>query len=294
MKGIVLAGGTGSRLYPMTKVISKHLMPVYDKPMIYYPISILMLLGIKDILLISVKSQLELYKQLLGDGSDIGINISYVVQDKPEGIGQAFVLGEEFIGDDNVCLILGDNIFYGQGLPQALRDTITNLEEASIFGYYVNDPTSFGVVEFDSNGKAISIEEKPINPKSNYAIPGLYFYSNSVIKIAKEIKKSDRNEYEISAINAEYLKRGKLKVQRLGRGVAWLDTGTHKGLLDASNYVEAVQTRQGLHIASLEEIAYSQGFINKEKFLKLIESYGNNEYGKYLKRILVEQDKLNN
>lgn len=286
MKGIILAGGKGTRLHPMTKAISKHLIPIYDKPMIYYPLSVLMLSGIKDILIISTDEHIDLYKNLLGDGSDLGIKISYIIQEKPEGIGQAFVLGEDFIGDDDVCLILGDNIFYGQGLIRTFRDAIANLNEATIFGYYVNDPTNFGVVEFNDNGKVLSIEEKPKKPKSNYAVPGIYFYSNKVIGIAKNSKKSGRNEYEISTINATYLEKNKLEVIKLGRGIAWLDTGTYKGLLEASNYVEAIQTRQGLYIASLEEIAYSQEYIDAQKLETLIRSYNENEYAQYLKSIL--------
>ncbi len=290
MKGIILAGGNGTRLHPMTKAISKHLIPIYDKPMIYYPLSVLMLSGIRDILIISTAEHLELYKLLLEDGSQLGINISYKIQEKPEGIGQAFVLGEEFIGNDDVCLVLGDNIFYGHGLIRTFRDTIANLDKATIFGYYVSDPTAFGVVEFDSDNKAISIEEKPKKPKSNFAVPGIYFYDNSVIEVAKSIKKSDRNEYEISAINAAYLEKNSLSVVKLGRGVAWLDTGTYKGLLEASNYVEAIQTRQGLYIASLEEIAFTEKYIDREQFKKLIKSYKDNDYAKYLKRILAERD----
>lgn len=290
MKGIILAGGSGTRLHPMTQVISKQMLPIYDKPMIYYPLSVLMLAGIRDVLLISTPNDLGGYEKLLGDGSRYGININYEVQDKPNGLAEAFIIGENFIGDDNVCLILGDNVFYGQGLVESVNriDYEEFDNKAVIFGYHVGNPSEFGVVEFDELGKVISLEEKPEHPKSNYAIPGLYFYDNSVIEIAKNIKPSDRGELEITSINNEYLRRRQLQVKILGRGTAWLDTGTCKGLLDAANYVEAIQTRQGLFIACLEEIAYRQEYISKEKMLDYIKEMKKTEYGKYLEKILNE------
>lgn len=282
MKGIVLAGGSGTRLYPITKAISKQLVPLYDKPMIYYPISVLMLAGIKDILIISTPRDLPMFKELLGDGSDLGVNFTYKVQENPNGLAEAFILGEEFIGDDNVALILGDNIFHGHRFTEIL-ERACNLEKgAVIFGYYTNNPEAFGVVEFGEDGKVLSIEEKPENPKSNYVVPGLYFYDNDVIEIAKGVKPSERGELEITSINEEYLKRGKLNVELLGRGMAWLDTGTHDGLLEASNFIETVQKRQGLYIACLEEIAYLKGYITKEQLLKKAEELKKTDYGKYL------------
>lgn len=282
MKGIVLAGGSGTRLYPITKAISKQLVPLYDKPMIYYPISVLMLAGIKDILIISTPRDLPMYKELLGDGSSLGVNFSYEVQDHPNGLAEAFIIGEDFIGDDNVALILGDNIFHGHRFTEILERS-TELEEgAVIFGYYTNKPEAFGVVEFDENGKVLSIEEKPEHPKSNYVVPGLYFYDNDVIEIAKNVKPSERGEVEITSVNEEYLKRGKLNVELLGRGMAWLDTGTHDGLLEASNFIETVQKRQSLYIACLEEIAYNKGYISKEQLLETAEELKKTEYGQYL------------
>ncbi|WP_303247753.1 glucose-1-phosphate thymidylyltransferase RfbA [uncultured Methanobrevibacter sp.] len=282
MKGIVLAGGSGTRLYPITKAISKQLVPLYDKPMIYYPISVLMLAGIKDILIISTPRDLPMFKELLGDGSDLGVNFTYKVQENPNGLAEAFILGEEFIGDDNVALILGDNIFHGHRFTEIL-ERACNLENgAVIFGYYTNNPEAFGVVEFGEDGKVLSIEEKPENPKSNYVVPGLYFYDNDVIEISKGVKPSERGELEITSINEEYLKRGKLNVELLGRGMAWLDTGTHDGLLEASNFIETVQKRQGLYIACLEEIAYLKGYITKEQLLKKAEELKKTDYGKYL------------
>lgn len=282
MKGIVLAGGSGTRLYPITKAISKQLVPLYDKPMIYYPISILMLAGIKEILIISTPRDLPMYKDLLGDGSQLGIKFEYEVQENPNGLAEAFIIGEKFIGNDNVALILGDNIFHGHRFTEILERS-TKLEEgAIIFGYYTNNPEAFGVVEFDDNGNVLSIEEKPEKPKSNYIVPGLYFYDNDVIEIAKNVKPSDRGEVEITSVNEEYLNRGKLKVELLGRGMAWLDTGTHDGLLEASNFIETIQKRQGLYIACLEEIAYYKGYINKETLLKTAEELKKTDYGQYL------------
>ncbi len=282
MKGIVLAGGSGTRLYPITKAVSKQLLPLYDKPMIYYPISVLMLAGIKEILIISTPRDLPMYKELLGDGSSLGIKFFYEVQENPNGLAEAFIVGEEFIGNDNVALILGDNIFHGHRFTEILKRA-TQLEEgAVIFGYYTNNPEDFGVVEFDDEWNVLSIEEKPKSPKSNYIVPGLYFYDNNVIEIAKNVKPSERGEVEITSINEEYLKRGKLKVELLGRGMAWLDTGTHAGLLEAGNFIETVQKRQGLYIACLEEIAYLKGYISKEQLLIMAEELKKTDYGQYL------------
>lgn len=282
MKGIILAGGSGTRLYPITKAVSKQLLPIYDKPMIYYPLSILMLAGIREILIISTPRDLPLFKELLGDGSKLGMKFSYKVQDEPRGLADAFILGEDFIGDDNVALILGDNIFHGHRFTEILKRA-TNLEEgAVIFGYYTQNPESFGVVEFDNEWNVLSIEEKPENPKSNYIVPGLYFYDNEVINIAKNVKPSDRGEIEITSINEEYLKKGKLKVELLGRGMAWLDTGTHDGLLEAANFIETIQKRQGLYVACLEEIAYYKGYITKDDLLVRGEELKKTDYGQYL------------
>jgi len=291
MKGIILAGGTGSRLYPSTIAVSKQLIPIYDKPMIYYPLSVLMMGGIRDILLITNTECVEQYKKLLGDGSQFGIKIQYKAQEKPSGIAEAFILGEEFIGNEEVCLILGDNIFYGQGFQDFIDIAINKTGRARIFGYPVNNPTSFGVVEFDKNKKVISIEEKPKQPKSNYAVPGLYFYDNSVVEIAKNIKPSARGELEISTINDEYLKRDKLDVVLLGRGLAWLDTGTPRGLLQASDFVSIVQERQGLYIACIEEIAWRKGWITDEQLESIGKKLKKTEYGQYLLKILTFGDK---
>jgi glucose-1-phosphate thymidylyltransferase len=285
MKGIVLAGGSGTRLHPITKGVSKQLLPVYDKPMIYYPLSVLMLAGIKEILIISTSIDLPRFEYLLGDGSDLGIKLDYIVQPNPGGLAQAFILGEDFIKDDNVCLILGDNIFYGHGLTKMLQDSFRKTNEdkrARVFGYYVNDPQRYGVAEFDSNGNVFSIEEKPIDPKSNYAVVGLYFYPNSVIEIAKNIAPSDRGELEITSINQEYLKENNLKVEIIGRGNAWLDTGTHESLLEASQFIQTIEKRQNLKVACIEEIAFEMGYISKEKLLELGNEMKKNEYGKYL------------
>lgn len=286
MKGIILAGGSGTRLYPCTQSISKHLIPVYDKPMIYYPLSVLLLAGIRDILIISTRRDIPLFKELLGDGSNIGINLKYAVQDKPKGIAEAFIIGEDFIGSDNVCLILGDNIFYGQGFTLTLNEGVSISSGAIIFGYSVNNPERYGIVEFDKNKKAISLEEKPANSKSSYAVPGLYFYDNNVIEISKIIEPSKRGELEITDINKVYLKNNQLKVKVLGRGFAWLDTGTHESLLEASNFVQAIQKRQGLYIACIEEIAYRKGYINKEQLERIAKRLENSDYGKYLLSIL--------
>ena len=286
MKGIVLAGGSGTRLYPITKGVSKQLLPIYDKPMIYYPISVLMMAGIKDILIISTPDDLPNFKKLLGDGKSLGVSFSYVEQPSPDGLAQAFILGEEFIGNDAVCLILGDNIFYGQGLDELIKSAKTQVEQekmATVFGYYVSDPERYGVAEFDDKGKVISIEEKPTEPKSNYAVVGLYFFTNDVIQIAKDIKPSKRGELEITTVNEVYLKRDALKVELMGRGYAWLDTGTHDSLNEASNFIQTIENRQGLKVACLEEIAYEQGFISREQLLQLAEGLSKTRYGQYLK-----------
>lgn len=285
MKGIVLAGGSGTRLYPITKGISKQLIPIFDKPMIYYPVSVLMLAGIKDILIISTPYNLPGFKRLLGDGSDFGVHFEFAEQPSPDGLAQAFIIGEKFIGDDDVCLVLGDNIFYGSGFSALLRDSVLSAErdsKATVFGYYVNDPERYGVAEFDKDGNCLSIEEKPVHPKSNYAVVGLYFYPNDVVKIAKNIKPSARGELEITAVNQEYLKRGDLKVQTLQRGFAWLDTGTHDSLSEASTFIEVIEKRQGLKVACLEEIAYKKGWISDDKLLAVAKPMAKNDYGRYL------------
>jgi len=285
MKGIILAGGTGTRLYPLTKVISKQLMPVYDKPMIYYPLSVLMLSGIREILIISTKEDLPIFKKLLGSGSDIGVKFSYIVQPKPEGIAQSFILGKDFVGEDDVCLILGDNIYYGDGLTGLLdhaneKAKFENI--ATVFGYYVQDPERYGVVEFDGNGKVFSIEEKPSNPKSNCAVTGLYFYPNDVLKKVMEVNPSDRGELEITSLNQIYLDEDRLTVEQMGRGYAWLDTGTHTSLLEASTFIEIIERRQGLKVACIEEIAFLKGFISKEQLIELSKVHIGSNYGKYL------------
>ena len=282
MKGIILAGGSGTRLYPLTKAISKQTMPVYDKPMIYYPLSTLMLAGIREVLIISTPRDLPVFKDLLGSGEQLGMSFSYAVQETPRGLADAFIVGADFIGDDSVALVLGDNIFYGQSFSRVLQNAATREKGATIFGYYVKDPREYGVVEFDSNNKAVSIEEKPAIPKSNYAVPGLYFYDNDVVEIAKNVKPSARGEIEITSINNEYLRRGDLYVETLGRGFAWLDTGNHDALLDAADFVAAFQKRQGLYISCIEEIAYKRGFITREQLVELAQPLLKTDYGRYL------------
>ncbi|NFH91438.1 glucose-1-phosphate thymidylyltransferase RfbA [Clostridium botulinum] len=285
MKGIILAGGSGTRLYPITRSISKQILPIYDKPMIYYPLSVLMLAGIREILIISTERDISAFEELLGNGKDYGISITYEVQKEPNGLAEAFIIGEEFIGDDSVCLILGDNIFYGGYFSKSLAKASQLEDGAVIFGYNVPNPTAFGVVEFDKDNNVLSIEEKPKNPKSDYAVPGLYFYDNNVIEIAKNVKPSDRGELEITSVNNEYLKLGKLKVELLGRGMAWLDTGTHEGLLEASNFVSIIQKRQGAYVSSIEEIAYRKGYISREQLIDLAKPMMKTDYGKYLMHI---------
>lgn len=289
MKGIILAGGSGTRLYPITKGVSKQLLPIYDKPMVYYPLSVLMLAGIRDILLISTPEDISGYQRLLGDGGDFGICLSYAIQPTPGGLAQAFIIGEEFIGSDSVCLVLGDNIFYGQGFSPKLKQVVARTSGATVFGYKVKDPERFGVVAFDDNNKAISIEEKPEQPKSNYAVTGLYFYDNDVVEIAKQVKPSHRGEVEITSVNQAYLERGDLNVELLGRGFAWLDTGTHESLLEASSFVQTIEHRQGLKVACLEEIAFNNGWLSKEALKEQGQALSKNGYGQYLIRLAGEQ-----
>ena len=285
MKGIILAGGAGTRLYPSTIACSKQILTVYDKPMIYYPLSTLMLAKIREVLIISTPRDVKVFEELLGDGSQLGMEITYTVQEAPRGLAEAFILGEKFIGNDHVCLVLGDNIFYGYGFSERLQRAASHQDGATIFGYHVSNPKDFGVVDFDSDGNVLSIEEKPQNPKSNYAVPGLYFYDNNVVEIAKNVKPSARGELEITSVNNAYLEQGKLKVELFGRGMAWLDTGTHRAMLDAANFIEAVQTRQGLYLACLDEIAYRNGFIDKAQLLKQADRFQKTEYGQYLYQI---------
>ena len=288
-KGIILAGGSGTRLYPITKGVSKQLLPIYDKPMIYYPLSVLMLAGIREVLIISTPDDIDGFKRLLGDGSELGIDISYVVQPNPDGLAQAFILGEAFIGDSNVCLVLGDNIFYGQGFTPLLKQAVNRQKGATVFGYQVKDPERFGVVEFDSEKRAISIEEKPPHPKSNYALTGLYFYDNDIVEIAKQVKPSKRGELEITTVNQMYMQRGDLSVELLGRGFAWLDTGTHESLLEAAQFVETIEKRQGYKVACLEEIALNNGWLTKQQVLAIGQTMSNNAYGQYLVSLAEEK-----
>ena len=287
MKGIILAGGSGTRLYPLTKGVSKQLMPIYDKPMIYYPLSVLMLSGIQEVLIISTPEDLPRFEQLLGDGTDIGVKFEYIVQPSPDGLAQAFILGKDFIGDDDACLILGDNIYYGHGMTDMLSNALLNAKDkniATVFGYHVHDPQRYGVIDFDATGKALSIEEKPDNPKSNYAVTGLYFYPNDVVKKAAEVTPSDRGELEITTVNQMYLDEDRLSVEVLGRGYAWLDTGTHESLLEASIFIETIEKRQDLKVACIEEIAFEQGYINKDQLIELAQPLAKNQYGQYLLR----------
>ena len=288
-KGIILAGGSGTRLYPITKGVSKQLLPIYDKPMIYYPLSVLMLAGIREVLIISTPDDIDGFKRLLGDGQELGIDISYAVQPSPDGLAQAFIIGEEFIGDSNVCLVLGDNIFYGQGFTPLLRQAVNRQKGATVFGYQVKDPERFGVVAFDEDKRAISIEEKPVKPKSNYAVTGLYFYDNDVIEIAKKVKPSDRGEVEITTVNQMYMERGDLNVELLGRGFAWLDTGTHESLLEAAQFVETIEKRQGYKVACLEEIALNNGWLTKQQVLAIGQTMSKNAYGQYLISLAEEE-----
>jgi len=287
MKAIILAGGSGTRLYPLTRGVSKQLIPVYDKPMIYYPLSVIMLSGIRDVLIISTPRDVNLFKELLGDGKEIGMRFSYAVQPSPDGLAQSFIIGEDFIGDNDVCLVLGDNLFYGHSLTSYLRNSVRTVREerkSVIFGYWVSDPQRYGVVEFDQDMNAMSIEEKPEDPKSSYAVVGLYYYTNDVVEIAKSVRPSDRGELEITSVNQEYLRKGRLKVELMGRGYAWLDTGTHESLLEAGNFIEVIEKRQGLKVACIEEIAYEMGYINRDQLIALAEPLAKNQYGKYLLR----------